>query len=205
MKVIGITGGIGAGKSELLSYISAHYRCRIILSDQVANEVKEKGTACYDAIVELLGKSVLDTDGEINRNKMAARIFADRSLLVKVNEILHPAVNTFIMDAIAEEREKNETDYLFIEAALLIESGYEHVVDRMWYIYAPDEIRRKRLKESRGYSDEKITKILERQLSEDEFRAHCDVVIDNGADLEHAYLQIDKELEGRIGGEPGTK
>ena len=75
----------------------------------------------------------------------------------------------------------------------------------MWYIYAPDEIRRKRLKESRGYPDEKITKILEKQLSEEAFRAHCDVVIDNSADLAHAYLQIDKELEGRIGGEPGTK
>ena len=142
MKVIGITGGIGAGKSELLSYISAHYRCRIILSDQVANEVKEKGTACYDAIVELLGKSVLEPDGEISRNRMAARIFADKALLTKVNAILHPAVNTFIMDTIEEEREKKEMDYLFIEAALLIESGYEHVVDQMWYIYAPDEIRR---------------------------------------------------------------
>jgi dephospho-CoA kinase len=205
MKVIGITGGIGAGKSELLSYISAHYRCRIILSDQVANEVKEKGTACYDAIVELLGKSVLEPDGEISRNRMAARIFADKALLTKVNAILHPAVNTFIMDTIEEEREKKEMDYLFIEAALLIESGYEHVVDQMWYIYAPDEIRRKRLKESRGYPDEKITKILEKQLSEEAFRAHCDVVIDNSADLAHAYLQIDKELEGRIGGEPGTK
>ena len=205
MKVIGITGGIGAGKSELLSYISAHYRCRIILSDQVANEVKEKGTACYDAIVELLGKSVLEPDGEISRNRMAARIFADKALLTKVNAILHPAVNTFIMDTIEEEREKKEMDYLFIEAALLIESGYEHVVDQMWYIYAPDEIRRKLLKESRGYPDEKITKILEKQLSEEAFRAHCDVVIDNSADLAHAYLQIDKELEGRIGGEPGTK
>lgn len=205
MKVIGITGGIGAGKSELLSYISAHYRCRIILSDQVANEVKEKGTACYDAIVELLGKSVLEPGGEISRNRMAARIFADKTLLTKVNAILHPAVNTFIMDTIEEEREKKEMDYLFIEAALLIESGYEHVVDQMWYIYAPDEIRRKRLKESRGYPDEKITKILEKQLSEEAFRAHCDVVIDNSADLAHAYLQIDKELEGRIGGEPGTK
>ena len=205
MKVIGITGGFGAGKSELLSYISAHYRCRIILSDQVANEVKEKGTACYDAIVELLGKSVLEPDGEISRNRMAARIFADKALLTKVNAILHPAVNTFIMDTIEEEREKKEMDYLFIEAALLIESGYEHVVDQMWYIYAPDEIRRKRLKESRGYPDEKITKILEKQLSEEAFRAHCDVVIDNSADLAHAYLQIDKELEGRIGGEPGTK
>ena len=205
MKVIGITGGIGAGKSELLSYISAHYRCRIILSDQVANEVKEKGTACYDAIVELLGKSVLEPDGEISRNRMAARIFADKALLTKVNAILHPAVNTFIMDTIEEEREKKEMDYLFIEAALLIESGYEHVVDQMWYIYAPDEIRRKRLKESRGYPDQKITKILEKQLSEEAFRAHCDVVIDNSADLAHAYLQIDKELEGRIGGEPGTK
>ena len=205
MKVIGITGGIGAGKSELLSYISAHYRCRIILSDQVANEVKEKGTACYDAIVELLGKSVLEPDGEISRNRMAARIFADKALLTKVNAILHPAVNTFIMDTIEEEREKKEMDYLFIEAALLIESGYEHVVDQMWYIYAPDEIRRKRLKESHGYPDEKITKILEKQLSEEAFRAHCDVVIDNSADLAHAYLQIDKELEGRIGGEPGTK
>ena len=74
MKFIGITGGIGAGKSEILSYIRKHYICEIYLADEVAHLVKEPGTKCYEKLIELLGKEILSPDGQIDKGKMAGRI-----------------------------------------------------------------------------------------------------------------------------------
>ena len=87
-----------------------------------------------------------------------------------------------------------KTCFFFIEAALLIECGYLNIVDEMWYIYAREDIRRKRLKESRNYTDEKINAIMDSQLKEEEFRKYCKVVIDNSGSLEDSYEQIDREL-----------
>ncbi|MCR5656021.1 MAG: dephospho-CoA kinase [Butyrivibrio sp.] len=191
MKVIGITGGVGAGKSTILNYIEEKTKCRIIFSDDVANDIKKKGQPCYEPIVELLGKEVLDKDGEIDKKLMAQIIFSDEKLLLKANEILHTEVNRFIKAEIDREREENELDYLFIEAALLIENGYKAIVDEMWYIYASEEVRRERLKLSRGYLDEKINDIFASQLKEEEFRKSCDFVIDNSGSNEETYRQID--------------
>lgn len=194
MKVIGVTGGVGAGKSTVLSYIEKQCKCRIILSDQVANDIKLKGQPCYEPIVELLSEAVLDEKGEIDKAKMAGMIFSDKALLSKVNDILHPAVNRFIFDQIEEEKKKNTLDYLFIEAALLIENGYDKIVDEMWYVYADEEVRRQRLKTTRGYSDSKIDDILKGQLSDEEFRQHADFVIDNSGDVEGMQRCIDLKL-----------
>ncbi len=192
--IIGITGGVGAGKSTILKYIEDNYSSVIIYSDDVANDIKKKGYPAYEPIVELLGAQVLDADGEIDKKKMAERIFSDASLLEKVNNILHPAVNTFIINIIETERKKNEHDFVFVEAALLIENGYKEIADELWYVYANEDTRRKRLSSSRGYSDEKISDIFSRQLSDEEFRKSCDFVIDNSGSCEDSFKQIDKKL-----------
>lgn len=200
MKIIGVTGGVGSGKTELLHYIEKNYRCRILLADEASHEVMQKGGRIYEPLVALLGSSVLDSSGEINRKEMAARIFSQEELLGRVNALIHPAVREFILEAVAEEREKADAgaddavDYFFLEAALLIECGYRSVVDEMWYIYCDLAVRRERLKKSRGYSDEKIDSILSSQLSEAEFRSGSDVVIDNSGNLEDAYRQIREAL-----------
>lgn len=194
MHVIGITGGVGAGKTKILTYLSEHYSCRIILADEVANQLKEPGQKCYEEIVTLLGTQILKPDGTIDRLKMAERIFSDRELLQRVNEIIHPAVKEYILQAIEEERCRNKIDFLFLEAALLIEEGYESIVDELWYIYADEAVRAERLKANRQYSDEKIQKILRSQLSDAEYRAHCSTVIDNGVALEETYRQIEKKM-----------
>ena len=93
-----------------------------------------------------------------------------------------------------EEKERKKLDYLFIEAALLIENGYDKIVDELWYIYADVEVRRQRLKASRGYSDEKIDDILKGQLSDEEFRKYADFVIDNSGDENDTRRQIDLKL-----------
>ena len=89
MHVIGITGGVGAGKTKILTYLSEHYSCRIILADEVANQLKEPGQKCYEEIVTLLGTQILKPDGTIDRLKMAERIFSDRELLQRVKTRAH--------------------------------------------------------------------------------------------------------------------
>ena len=196
MKTIGITGGVGAGKSLILEYLEKTYNCRVLLADQVAHIVKEPGQTCYDGLVELLGKAVLCPDGTIDKGKMAQIIFSDVALLQKVNGLIHPAVETYIMEQIRLEKEAGKLDYFFVEAALLIECGYDRHLDEIWYIYADQKVRRARLKESRGYSDEKIDSIMDSQLTEEAFRTHCKQVIDNSGSPEQTYKQIDQILRG---------
>ena len=195
MKLIGITGGVGAGKSQILSYIEKHSNSRILLADEVAHIVKEPGQPCYEKLIDLLGQEVVEEDGKINKAKMAVKIFADSQVLAQVNAIIHPAVKTYILQEIETERAANEKDFFFLEAALLIEEGYHKIVDEMWYIYAAESVRRQRLAQNRGYSEEKITQIMNSQLSEEEFRSYCKEVIDNSGSLEDTYSQLDEILK----------
>lgn len=196
MRLIGITGGVGAGKSTILEYIRAHYRCRIYLADEVAHEVKKPGQPCYKALVMLLGQEILAENREIHRGRMAEKIFGDENLLERVNGIVHPAVQTYLLERIRQAREDGGVELFFIEAALLIECGYREIVDEMWYIYAGEDVRRERLRESRGYSEEKIDRIISSQLTESEFRSGSDFVIDNSGAPEESFRQIREKLEG---------
>ncbi len=195
MKIIGITGGVGCGKSEVIRYIMKNYNCFVIFADDVAKQLQQKGNLCYDRIVALLGEKILSYDGEIDKTKMAAKIFADAALLEKVNAIIHPAVYDYVEEKIAEQKEKKEIDFFIIEAALLIECGYGKIVDEMWYVYTSDEVRRERLKRSRGYSDEKINQIFSSQLSYDEFKSASTFMLDNNDTVEKTQKQIDNKLE----------
>lgn len=196
MRFIGITGGIGAGKSELLDYIRKHYKCEIYLADQVAHLVKRPGSRSYDALVRLLGREVVGADGEIDKAAMADRIFADPALLGQVNGIVHPAVKEFLLERLERARAAGEAELFFVEAALLIEGGYLALVDEMWYIHADDRVRRERLKASRGYSEDRISQVMARQLPEERFRESCSFVIDNSGALEDSWRQIDAKLAG---------
>jgi dephospho-CoA kinase len=115
-----------------------------------------------------------------------------------VNNIVHPAVKEYIMEQIELERGCGRLDFLFIEAALLIEEHYDEITDEIWYIYASKEVRRKRLMENRGYSDEKIINIMAGQLSEEEFKNHSQAVISNNSNLEETYSEINKLMGERL-------
>ena len=194
MKVVGITGGVGSGKSLILNYIKDHYNCEIIMADDLAKDLCKKGELCYKPLVKLLGKDVLGADGEIDKSVMSQKIFSDDNLRTGVNGIIHPGVKKFILKRIANLRRKKTKDFLFIEAALLIEDGYKDIVDELWYIYTDEAVRRNRLKESRGYSDEKIDNIMASQLSEEEFRLNSDFEIDNSGDSEVSFSKIRERL-----------
>lgn len=195
MRTIGITGGVGTGKTELLAYIKSNYNCHVILADEAAHRIERPGEKAYDELVRLLGNGILNADGTINKPLMAEKIFQDKGILRQVNQIIHPRVKEYILQEIADKRAAGNIDFFFVEAALLIEDGYEEILDELWYIHTQTDIRRERLKKSRAYSDEKIERIIQGQLPEKEFRKHCKVIIENNESLSQAYKQIDKKLE----------
>lgn len=194
MYVIGITGGVGAGKSAVLSILKEEVECEIIRADDVANELKLKGNPGYEKIVDLLGDGILGADGEIDRNLMSLIVFEDDSKMKQVEQILHPAVKRYITEKIEEKRREGKIKYLFIEAALLIEDGYKQICDEIWYIYASPATRTKRLMQNRGYTVQKIESIMDKQLTDSEFRKNCECVIDNDGDLEKTKEDIRNTL-----------
>ena len=206
MITIGVTGGIGAGKSEILRYLNKSCNCRIIMSDNAAKMLEQPGGPLYEPLIELLREKeasggqqgeLLTADGEIDKKEMAARIFGDPDLLRRINELVHPAVNRYILDEIERERITGEREFFILESALLIENGYDKILDSMWYIYCEERVRSERLRTSRGYSDEKIRSIMKSQVSDGVFRQYCDVVIDNTGDFEGengAAAQVDAAL-----------
>lgn len=194
MKTIGITGGVGTGKSQVLSFLEKEYNCKVLKADEVAHKLKEIGGECYQSLVQLLGVTILKEDDSIDNSKMAECIFQDRELLKQVNHILHPAVKAFIQKEIELEGKRGKNDYFFVEAALLIEADYGKMLDDIWYVYTEDAVRRKRLIKGRAYSIDKIDAIISKQLSEKEFRKYCSTVIDNSKSLEITYLQIKAKM-----------
>lgn len=195
MKVIGITGGVGCGKTTVLRLLLERCHARVILADDVAKELMQKGQRVYNQIVDELGREILLENGDLNRRKLAEIIFCDSKRRMALNHIVHPAVKKHIVEEVADCRARQQYDYVFIEAALLIEDHYETICEEFWYVHANTQVRRKRLKESRGYTDERIDAMLQSQLSEEEFKKACRVVIDNSNDLEHTIAQIEKILE----------
>ena len=189
MKVFGITGGVGAGKSEVLTYLGQNYDATVIQADEAGYLVMLPGGECYGEIVKLFGRQITTETGELDRKRIAEIVFQDEEKLKALNAIVHPAVKRYIKKAIAAA-EKAGTEYVFVEAALLIEEKYDEICDELWYIYTTEENRRKRLMESRGYSKEKVAQIFQSQLSEETYRKYCATVIDNNGAKEDAIRQV---------------
>lgn len=219
MKFIGITGGVGAGKSAILSYLAGKPKTKVMLADEIAHELMEPGTQCYEKIVERFhGEDIFHGEGMLqeesvflekaahgtsenmkesrpfDRVKLAQVIFSDARKREQMNAIVHPAVKEYVRKQYHTQLQSGELDLLVLEAALLIEEKYDELCDELWYIYTSEDIRRKRLVESRGYSQEKIDSIFKSQLSEEEFRKHTQVTIDNNGDLEETFRQIEQAL-----------
>ncbi len=198
MEFIGITGGVGAGKSTILAYLRENYRVRTLIADEVAHDIMEPGYDCYVRLQKEFSKEkIWLSNGRINRRRLADLIFADEEKRERLNGIVHPAVKEYILQEVEKERRSGSTDYVVLEAALLIEDGYGQICDELWYIYVTEENRRQRLIETRGYSDEKIRQIFAAQLSDAEFRRHCQVIIDNNGSVPQVYLQLTRLLKDK--------
>lgn len=193
MKVIGITGGVGSGKSRVLAYLEEAYGAVICQMDETARSLQKKGTRCFERIVEVFGHEILDAQGELNRAALGSIVFASEEKLAQLNGIVHPEVIRHVAKDIQSKEAQGRSLYV-VEAALLPDVGKE-LCDELWYIYANESVRRERLKASRGYTDEKISQMIASQPQEERFRSTCSVVIDNSGSFEDTMKQIGDRLK----------
>ncbi|MBQ1312647.1 MAG: dephospho-CoA kinase [Blautia sp.] len=193
MRKIGLTGGIGAGKSTVLSYLEERWGAYVIQADQVGHQVMAPGGACYEAVVALFGQKVVKSDKTIDRRQVSDVVFRVAEKREALNRIIHPAVRSFIQERLREQEEQGR-EICVVEAALLLEDHYERFLDEIWVVTADRETRIRRLMENRGYTREKCEEIISSQVSEETYRRASDLVIDNSSDLEQMKRQVDAAI-----------
>ena len=190
-RILGITGGVGSGKSMVLDYLRENRGAHVIFSDRVAAGMQKPGGACYEPMLELFGEEYLLPDGSFDRSAIAKKVFEDPVLLEKLNGIVHPMVRA----AVTEETARFPDRLTVVESALLLEAGYRDFCDEVWYVFADEAVRSHRLKRDRQYSDERIKAVMASQKDEAFYRESCDLVIVNNGEPADAFRQIDKGLE----------
>ena len=196
MKIIGITGGVGSGKSRVLNELKVQYGAYIIEADKLAHELMEPGKVIYEEIVTAFGEDILceEEPHVIDRVKLGKIVFSDKKHLEALNKIVHPLVKKSILMLIRQAKEKGDVRLFVIEAALLIEDEYKSICDELWYIWVDKETRIKRLMLQRNYTKEKSVSIMNNQSSDEFYKENCDFIIDNNRDYEYTSEQIKARL-----------
>lgn len=194
MRIIGITGGIGSGKSVVLNLLKEKHDSYIVETDRLAHRLMEPGTEVYNQIISSFGDLILQEDGTINRKKLGAIVFGQEERLDELNKIVHPAVKKYILNDINQKRNLNTIPYYIIESAILIEAGYKEICDEIWYVYVDLEERLKRLIAGRGENREHWQNIILNQSNEAFYRDNCDWVIDNSYTIEKTANMVNELL-----------
>ncbi|MCR5294290.1 MAG: dephospho-CoA kinase [Lachnospiraceae bacterium] len=198
MKKIGVTGGVGAGKSRVLDYLSERWGAFVLRLDDVGRDLLLPEGACYREVIRLFGEAVVREDQSLDRPLIARKIFGNEELRQRMNAIIHPAVRREAERQM--EKAGAEAARLFVlEAALLLEDHYEEILDEIWYVRADEAVRAARLAESRGYDESRIRNVMASQLSDEAFRKRADAVIDNSGDFEETKRQIDRLVRRCLG------
>ena len=192
--IIGITGGVGAGKSTVLGFLQNEYDAELIILDDISRNMSEPGGGCFEAVGKLFGKDIVLPDGSYDRKKIADIVFNDKKLLSELNSVIHPAVRQEVLKRIAS----SENRIIVIESAILFETGYDELCDEVWYIFCDENERIRRLAESRNYSEEKSRAIIKSQKDDGFFRAAADYVIDNSKDTDKTKEQIRKRMINEV-------
>ena len=184
---VGLTGGIGSGKSTVTDYFMK-LGAGVIDADEVSRSLTADGQPAVDLIAQKFGKKILSKPGILNRDKLRDLVFNDKPAKLKLEEILHPLIRSQ-MQAMASEMDRS---YLVFSIPLLIESNQQSAFDRILVVNAPDILRFKWIKKRSGLNDKQIQKIMDSQFSTSERLSHADDVIDNDDTLEHVYQQVEK-------------
>jgi dephospho-CoA kinase len=196
--VIGLTGGIGVGKStvrEILEDLGA----AVIDADKVGHQIYLPDLPAWHEIVDAFGSGVLNADRTINRQALGKRVFADPQALRTLNRIVHPKMFDRMLELIAEMRADGRMRAIVVEAAVLIEANWMALVDQVWLVVASEAVVIERLAMQRHLSPEQVRTRIAAQLPDDERLKYADVVIHNEGslkDVRHAVQRAWDQLTG---------
>jgi len=191
--VIGLTGGIGTGKSEL-SHILRDLGAVVIESDKVAHQSYEPGTTAHGLIVKLFGEDVLDGSGFIDRKSLGKIVFADTARRLELEKIVWPATRKLTL-ALLEKETVRGTRVVVVEVPKLFESGWDKLADVVWTVEAPQSVVIQRVERRSGMSELDTKARIAAQFTRQERVDRADIVIENDATLEDLRNQISKLWE----------
>jgi len=194
MKVIGLTGGIGNGKSTVSRFL-AELGAVIIDADKIGHEAFKPDTEVWREVVAAFGGQILTPSGDIDRKKLGEIVFSNDEALARLNQIMHPRMYDMVK-AQLEEYQRQEVDVVVLEAPLLIEAGWTSLVDEVWVTVASESTVLRRLKEQVGLSRQEALARIRSQLSSEERVKQADVVINNDGDLDELRAKVDKLWQG---------
>jgi|SRR6266481_7062404 dephospho-CoA kinase len=195
MKRLGITGGIASGKSVVAGMLR-EMGFHVLDADALGHTLMEPGTRAYGEIVRQFGAGVVGADGRIDRGKLGAMVFADRGKLERLNGILHPRVEEEIVRRFGEWERGGVRDAVFVEAALLVEAGYQKNLDGLVVAWCRPEQQMERLL-ARGLSEDEARRRIAAQMPADEKLKFATEKIDSSGSLEQTQRQVE-ELAGRL-------
>lgn len=193
--VIGLTGGIGCGKTMVLEYLKTEYNAFVIEADKIGHQVMEFNTKGYDMVVKAFGDEIINDEGPtpyIDRKKLGQIVFNDKEKLKLLNSITHPLIHQEIERLILD----CNNQLIVIEAAILPDTSLRTLCNTLWYVYADENIRLERLQSYRNIDNKKALQVIKNQWSDKDFRSACQVIIDNSFDKENTYDQIKINLPG---------
>lgn len=195
-RIIGITGGIGSGKTKILEMLKDKYDALVIEADKIGHELQKPGAEVYNLIIESFGESILEEPyvkgiSYIDRKKLGQIVFSDKHKLEILNQLSHPAIHNKISQIINSSANK----YIFIEAAILTETSLVELTDELWYIHANEDVRLERLQKYRHITKEKALLVMKNQPDEEYFKSKCHIIIDNSYSTTETLKQIQNILD----------
>ena len=190
MYTIGLTGGIGTGKSEVLS-ILRDLGASTVQADLLAHEIYSPGKPAWQDIIHTFGSQILTAEQQINRKKLGEIVFADKNKLSKLNQIVHPRIFEHLKELI-EKQEMAGVRLLVIEAAILIEAEWTEMVDSVWVVKASKSIIIDRLKGKTTLSEKQITQRINAQISDAKRQEKANEIITNNGDKSELRDQVRK-------------
>jgi dephospho-CoA kinase len=206
MLSVGLTGGIASGKTAVVTMLR-ELGCRVLEADKIAHQMIEPDGPAYEEVVREFGDGILTTEGLVDRRKLAAIVFADPERLARLNAIVHPPVLAEQIRQLAAIGQADPYAIAVVEAALLIEAGFDKKLEYIVVTWCTPEQQLERLTASgtgRGLSMEQARQRIASQMSVEEKRRRADAIIDCSGTLEHTRAQV-IELFAKLKGMEGAK
>lgn len=192
MKLIGLTGGIGSGKSTVAKLLKER-GCYVIDADKIAREIVQPGQPALSELADAFGQDILNEDGSLNRGLLAQRAFADKQQTQKLNDITHPRINQRTNELIEAARDTQE--FTLYDMPLLVDKGLHEDMDYTVVVVVEEDERVRRLVASRGLDADDARARIRAQVTDEQRRAVADFVIDNNGSVDELDGQVDKVME----------